>query len=105
VEKEKIREVLIAKDNKLKKSCKDLVKMALGAGSDDLITVVLVKGNRDVRSAAYQVSVQCDNRISATGKLTGQIQNKRSKKIPDKIVLRFLIFWDRKKDFIFKLTD
>jgi protein phosphatase len=44
VEKEKIKEVVIANGNKLKKSCKDLVAMALEAGSDDNITVVLVHG-------------------------------------------------------------
>ncbi len=44
VETEKIQEVVLANGNKLKKSCKDLVTMALEAGSDDNITVVLVYG-------------------------------------------------------------
>jgi serine/threonine protein phosphatase PrpC len=44
VETEKIQKVVLANGNKLKKSCKDLVEMALEAGSDDNITVVLVYG-------------------------------------------------------------
>jgi serine/threonine protein phosphatase PrpC len=44
VETDKIQEVVVANGGKLKKSCKDLVEMALEAGSDDNITVVLVHG-------------------------------------------------------------
>ncbi len=41
---EKIQEVVLANGGKLKKSCKALVEIALEAGSDDNITVLLVHG-------------------------------------------------------------
>jgi protein phosphatase len=44
VRKETIREVVVSNHDKLQTSCEDLVKMALEAGSDDNITVVLAHG-------------------------------------------------------------
>jgi PPM family protein phosphatase len=44
VRKETIREVVVSNRDNLQKSCEDLVNMALEAGSDDNITVVLVHG-------------------------------------------------------------
>jgi len=44
VGKETIREVVVSNRDDLQKSCEDRVTMALDAGSDDNITVVLFHG-------------------------------------------------------------
>jgi serine/threonine protein phosphatase PrpC len=44
VEREKIQEVVVLNGDDLQTSCEDLVAMALEAGSDDNITMVLVHG-------------------------------------------------------------
>jgi len=44
IRKERIREIVFANGNDVTKSCRDLVKEALAAGSDDNITIVLAYG-------------------------------------------------------------
>lgn len=44
IRKETIREVVVSNGDELQKSCEDLVTMALEAGSDDNITVILFHG-------------------------------------------------------------
>jgi len=56
VGKETIQEVVIGNGDDLQMSCDDLVALALEAGSDDNITMVLVHGNERVRSGPAHMS-------------------------------------------------